>query len=80
MSTPALPFIGIRCPDRRFDQHVPPMLARRRFFVAMVSPVFTGIPFFKHKGHDGHKGKTYEIKDRFLLCVLCVLRGETLSV
>ena len=35
-STPALPFIGIRCPYRRFEQHVPPMLSRRRFFASIL--------------------------------------------
>jgi hypothetical protein len=29
------------------------------------STVFNGMPFFKHKGHDGHKGKTHEIKTLF---------------
>jgi hypothetical protein len=29
------------------------------------STVFNVTTLFKHKGHDGHKGKTYEIKGSF---------------
>jgi len=36
VSTPALPFIGIRCPTVAFDQHVPPMLTRRRFLFFLL--------------------------------------------
>jgi hypothetical protein len=43
------------------------------------STVFNGTTLFKHKGHDGHKGKTYESKALFSLCVLGALRGEALS-
>src|SRR6266540_1419320 len=43
------------------------------------SIVFNGITLFKHKGHDGHEGKTKEIKTRFSLCVLGVLRVKAFS-
>jgi len=42
MSTPALPFIGIRCPCHRFDQHAPPMLAGRWFFCIYSNPLDLG--------------------------------------
>ena len=48
-------------------------------FSLFGSTVFNGTTLFKHKGHDGHKGKTYESKAIFSLCVLGALRGETLS-
>jgi hypothetical protein len=36
------------------------------------STVFNRIHLFKHKGHDGHKGKTYKINVLFLpLCTSC---------
>lgn len=51
---PALPFIGIRCLDRRLDQHVPPMLTRRRsFFVTRgynlhMTTAYTFVPSPNH--------------------------------
>ncbi len=42
-STPALPFIGTRCPCRCSDQHAPPMLAGQRFFTpTLPSPKIQG--------------------------------------
>ena len=41
--------------------------------------IFNGITLFKHKGHNGHEGKTKEIKTLFPLCVLPGTARDLLS-
>ena len=40
------------------------------------STVFNEITLFKHKGHNGHKGKTKEIKTLFPFCVKAFSRQK----
>ncbi|MBV6402856.1 MAG: hypothetical protein CNIPEHKO_03172 [Anaerolineales bacterium] len=47
------------------------ILASQTRLMKFVSIVFNGNPFFKHKGHDGHKGKNTRNPGSFSpLCTL----------